>query len=67
MFVLVGCLTLSAKQNNKFASSNSIQTTISDLIQIKPKELRKPTEEALEDNINIKYANRVRLQTVLPL
>ncbi|KIW07764.1 uncharacterized protein PV09_01692 [Verruconis gallopava] len=40
-----------------------VLTTISDLIQIQPKELRKPIEEALEDNINQKYANRV-LQNV---
>lgn len=38
----------------------SQQTTISDLIQIRPNELHKPTAEALEDNINRKYANRVR-------
>ncbi|KAI9843731.1 MAG: DNA-directed RNA polymerase III subunit rpc25 [Thelocarpon superellum] len=36
-----------------------ILTTISDLIQILPQDFQKPSEEALEDNINEKYANKV--------
>ncbi|KAI9749122.1 MAG: DNA-directed RNA polymerase III subunit rpc25 [Lichina confinis] len=36
-----------------------ILTTISDLVQISPEDFRKPSVEALEDNINAKYANKV--------
>ncbi|KAI9831371.1 MAG: DNA-directed RNA polymerase III subunit rpc25 [Phylliscum demangeonii] len=36
-----------------------ILTTFSDLIQISPEDLSKPSAEALEDNINAKYANKV--------
>ncbi|KAI9846477.1 MAG: DNA-directed RNA polymerase III subunit rpc25 [Sclerophora amabilis] len=36
-----------------------ILTTISDLIQISPEDFRKPSAEAIEDNINAKYANKV--------
>ncbi|KAA6409694.1 MAG: DNA-directed RNA polymerase III subunit RPC8 [Lasallia pustulata] len=36
-----------------------ILTTISDLVQITPEEFQKPSAEAIEDNINTKYANKV--------
>ncbi|KAI9798427.1 MAG: DNA-directed RNA polymerase III subunit rpc25 [Piccolia ochrophora] len=36
-----------------------ILTKISDLVQITPEDFRKPSAEAIEDNINAKYANRV--------
>jgi len=36
-----------------------ILTKISDLIQIKPRDFNKPSAEAIEDNINAKYANKV--------
>ncbi|KAF8468960.1 DNA-directed rna polymerase III 25 kd polypeptide [Kalaharituber pfeilii] len=36
-----------------------ILTTFSDLIVIKPQDFSKPTAEALEDEINAKYANKV--------
>ncbi|KAI9824239.1 MAG: DNA-directed RNA polymerase III subunit rpc25 [Thelocarpon impressellum] len=36
-----------------------ILTTISDLIQISPQDFQKPSGEAIEDNINTKYANKV--------
>ncbi|MCJ1297601.1 DNA-directed RNA polymerase III subunit rpc25 [Hypocenomyce scalaris] len=36
-----------------------ILTTISDLVQISPEEFQKPSVEAIEDNINAKYANKV--------
>ncbi len=38
----------------------TFQTTISDLVQITPEDIEKPSGESLEDNINAKYANRVR-------
>ncbi|KAI9838681.1 MAG: hypothetical protein M1819_004995 [Sarea resinae] len=36
-----------------------ILTTISDLVQISPEDFNKPSVEAIEDNINAKYANKV--------
>jgi len=36
-----------------------ILTTISDLVQITPEDFQKPSAEALEDNLNEKYANKV--------
>ncbi|KAG6999289.1 DNA-directed RNA polymerase III subunit rpc8 [Physcia stellaris] len=36
-----------------------ILTTISDLVQISPEDLEKPSVEAIEDNINAKYSNKV--------
>lgn len=36
------------------------QTTISDLIQISPEDFSKYSAVAIEDNINEKYANKVR-------
>jgi len=36
-----------------------ILTSISDLVQISPVDFQKPSAEALEDNINAKYANKV--------
>ncbi|KAL8720667.1 MAG: hypothetical protein Q9225_002496 [Loekoesia sp. 1 TL-2023] len=36
-----------------------MQTTISDLVQISPEDLQKPSAESIEDNINAKYANKV--------
>lgn len=38
----------------------TLQTTISDLVQISPEDIEKPSGESLEDNINAKYANKVR-------
>jgi hypothetical protein len=40
--------------------SRSWQTTISDLIQISPEDFSKYSSVAIEDNINEKYANKVR-------
>ncbi|KAL8643169.1 MAG: hypothetical protein Q9228_000231 [Teloschistes exilis] len=40
-------------------------TTISDLVQISPEDLQKPSAESIEDNINAKYANKVGSQTIL--
>jgi hypothetical protein len=37
------------------------QTKISDLVQIEPADLKKPSAQAIEDNINAKYANKVGL------
>ncbi|KAI4106663.1 MAG: hypothetical protein L6R37_002055 [Teloschistes peruensis] len=42
-----------------------ILTTISDLVQISPQDLQKPSAESIEDNINAKYANKVGSQTIL--
>ncbi|MCJ1315453.1 DNA-directed RNA polymerase III subunit rpc25 [Xylographa vitiligo] len=36
-----------------------ILTTISDLVQITPEDFQKPSAEAIEDNLNEKYANKV--------
>jgi hypothetical protein len=41
--------------------TNSMQTKIADLVQITPKDFRKESTAAIEDNINAKYANKVRL------
>ena len=35
------------------------QTTVSDLVQISPEDVEKPSGESIEDNINAKYANKV--------
>ncbi|KAL9585666.1 MAG: hypothetical protein Q9212_001403 [Teloschistes hypoglaucus] len=43
------------------------RTTISDLVQISPEDLQKPSAESIEDNINAKYANKVGAQTILEL
>jgi len=37
-----------------------LQTFVSDLVQISPEDIEKPSGESLEDNINAKYANKVR-------
>lgn len=39
------------------------QTRISDLVQITPEDFRKSHSQAIEDNINAKYANKVSLVT----
>ncbi|KAI5296615.1 hypothetical protein KEM56_005409 [Ascosphaera pollenicola] len=39
-----------------------ILTTISDLIQISPEDFSKSSAVAIEDNINAKYANKVRME-----
>jgi DNA-directed RNA polymerase subunit E'/Rpb7 len=39
------------------------QIKISDLVQIQPENFGKPSSLTLEDNINAKYANRVRRST----
>ncbi|KFY41487.1 hypothetical protein V495_04911 [Pseudogymnoascus sp. VKM F-4514 (FW-929)] len=36
-----------------------ILTKISDLVQITPEDFSKPSKQAIEDNINAKYANKV--------
>jgi hypothetical protein len=41
------------------------QTKISDLVQIEPSDLKKPSAQAIEDNINAKYANKVSLRVYL--
>ena len=41
------------------ANHFTIQTTISDLVQISPEDAEKPSGESIEDNINAKYANKV--------
>lgn len=43
----------------------TFQTTISDLIQIRPEDFSKFSAEAIEDNINEKYANKVCDQHLL--
>lgn len=56
MFILVSLITNADK-----VIPLSLQTTISDLVQISPEDTEKPSGEALEDNINAKYANKVRM------
>ena len=58
MFILVGfpgtpLLSLA------LAATDRPQTTISDLVQISPEDFQKPSAEAILDNINAKYANKV--------
>ncbi|CAF9909318.1 MAG: DNA-directed RNA polymerase III subunit rpc25 [Alectoria fallacina] len=36
-----------------------ILTTLSDLVQISPEDVEKPSGESIQDNINAKYANKV--------
>lgn len=43
---------------------DSRQTTITDLIQISPEDLGKPSGRALEDNINAKYADKVFILSI---
>jgi SHS2 domain found in N terminus of Rpb7p/Rpc25p/MJ0397 len=55
MFILVSaCIRHVFCQN-----SNNIQSTLTDLVQITPEDFQKRSAEALEDNINQKYANKV--------
>lgn len=42
-----------------------MQTTISDLIHISPEDFSKYSAVAIEDNINEKYANKVRHQWII--
>ncbi len=55
MFILVS---LSAERQR--CKSLTLQTFVSDLVQISPEDIEKPSGESLEDNINAKYANKVR-------
>lgn len=43
----------------------SLQTTVSDLIQISPEDFSKYSAVAIEDNINEKYANKVWHQWII--
>ena len=54
MFILVRLLERAGLEETDLR-----QTTISDLIQISPEDFQKPSAEALEDNINSKYAKKV--------
>lgn len=44
-----------------------ILTTVSDLVQIQPHDLGKPTSHALEDNISAKYCNRVPPSSIISI
>lgn len=46
-------------------ASDLLQTTISDLIQIKPEEFEKSSIQAIKDAIHAKYANKVSSPTWL--
>lgn len=37
----------------------TLQTTIQDLIQIKPQDFEKPSAQAIKDVVNDKYSNRI--------
>lgn len=64
MFILVSEPRKARSEVQPFAlvrdSVLNLQTTISDLVQISPEDIEKPSGESLEDNINAKYANKVR-------
>ena len=63
MFILVSLGPSNLCGSNKVLSLRyteiSIQTTASDLVQISPEDVEKPSGESIEDNINAKYANKV--------
>lgn len=42
------------------------QTKIADLVQIAPEDFGKQSHQAIEDNINAKYANKVRIASRHP-
>jgi DNA-directed RNA polymerase III subunit RPC8 len=54
MFILVSQL-----MTNSEITLTAIQTKIADLVQIIPEDFEKEASQAIEDNINAKYANRV--------
>jgi hypothetical protein len=58
MFILVRCPKF--KPLGGIVELTANQTKISDLVQITPEDFKKPSLEAIEDNINLKYANKVR-------
>lgn len=55
MFILVGTKDLFHFQT----ISDTSQTKIADLVQIHPEDFNKEASQAIEDNINAKYANKV--------
>jgi hypothetical protein len=59
MFVLVSVIHHAPDLFFFVDNNNQAQTTISDVIQISPKDFRKPSADAIEDNIHAKYANKV--------
>lgn len=56
MFILVGHTSSSSPTSS---SSDTCQTKIADLVQIHPEDFSKDASQAIEDNINAKYANKV--------
>jgi DNA-directed RNA polymerase III subunit RPC8 len=55
MFILVSLESFSQRASNSDVS----QTKIADLVQIHPEDFSKDAAQAIEDNINAKYANKV--------
>lgn len=55
MFILVGIKDLFRFQT----IFDTFQTKIADLVQIHPEDFNKEASQAIEDNINAKYANKV--------
>jgi hypothetical protein len=55
MFILVGTKDVFYFQT----ISDTFQTKIADLVQIHPEDFNKEASQAIEDNINAKYANKV--------
>jgi DNA-directed RNA polymerase subunit E'/Rpb7 len=55
MFILVSIKTSFLLQ----ATPDTPQTKIADLVQIHPEDFNKEANQAIEDNINSKYANKV--------
>lgn len=42
-----------------------VKTKIADLVQIAPEDFHKKSSDAIEDNINAKYANKAGVTTAL--
>ena len=64
MFILVKSSIHTKTPPDNHSNGRYIQTTISDLVQISPHDFEKPSAAAIEDNINAKYANKVRAQSL---
>ena len=53
------CHLPSSLSMNTMATNTVMQSTIQDLIQIKPQDFGKPSAEAIKDAINDKYSNKI--------
>jgi DNA-directed RNA polymerase III subunit RPC8 len=60
MFILVRCFPVSGVTEG-FMILTVVQTKVADLVQITPSDFKKSSIDAIHDNINAKYANKVNL------